>query len=95
MDAKNKALAKKTGKEPERKMLFTGKIEHKNGHYFASGNRTNSSEHKYTHEGDRKYGASGMGGSHAEAIGSLMEEDHRMRHGRSEIKTNNPKFKMK
>lgn len=90
-ETKKKALAGKSG----RKMLFTGKIEHKNGHYFAHGNRTGESKSQYTHASDRKHGASGMGSSHAEAIGSLLEGDHRMRHGRNEIRTKNPKFKMK
>ncbi len=94
MTPKHKAL-EKAKSDNGRKMLFVGKIERKNGHYFASGNRTSESKAQYTHASDRKHGASGMGGSHAEALGSLLEGDHRMRHERNEIKTANPKFKMK
>lgn len=77
-----------------KKTTFVGKIERKNGHYFASGNRTDKSKEKYTHESDRKYGASGMGSTHSEAVGSLLKGDWRMRHGRSEAPKNG-KFKNK
>lgn len=79
-EAKSSALKKRT--------TFVGKIEGKNGSYFGHGNRTDKSKEKYTNASDRKYGASGMGSTHAEAIGSLLEGDWRMRHGRREAPKN-------